>query len=290
MADDPAVDTMDRLRGHMMVALTGAARVAEVLAHQRAQKLRRAAQESEQAARYVREQQKAEAATVRHQTREFAGRKEWWDTASPEQVADAYATARAWAGIDAELHGKAHYMAGEIQRRYGVDADQLVTDVEQTVRAARANQEFAEAVVLTAEANTVDAAARHHGPSDDPETAALDWENNLNPALEMMREGAPTEADYAEEAHFDRMVAEGKVSADGTQPAEPPRWDDKAHSEALAARLKASSMPDEAKESRTILDGLHGTSVASLAAPTKQGKSVRAPQAPTVGKERTRHR
>lgn len=211
MADDPTDETREKLAGYMTVALTGAARVAEVLAHQRTVKLRRAEQEGEQAARLVRNQQQAEAAMVRHQTRELSGRKEWWDTATVEQVADAYATARAWSPIDPELTGQVAFMAEEIRRRYGVDADQLVTDVEQNVRATRANREFAEAAVLVGEANVVETLVHADGvvtpreaAADLPDAAATWDEAGRRTALADRLTTAQIPADAAQA----RMVAD----------------------------------------------------------------------------------
>lgn len=165
VTDDPIADTREKLAGYMTLALTGAARVAEVLAHKRTRELRAAEAVSQQAAGQVLAQRRAEAVTTKHQLREAWG-KGWWDTATPEQVADAYATARAYAPIDPELAGMARHMEEEIGRRYGVDADALVGDVERQAAARRAAAERGEAWVLTTEADRVDVAVRADGVVD----------------------------------------------------------------------------------------------------------------------------
>jgi hypothetical protein len=171
VTDDPIGQTGEKLAGYMTVALTGAARVAEVLAYRRAQQLRRAEAEGRHAAEMMREQQKAELAMVRHQTREAINRPEWWNSATPEQVADAYATARAYGRLDPEVAGMARHMEAQIGARYGVDADALVGDVERSAAARRAAAERGTAWALTAEADAVDAAVHADGRVDAHEAA-----------------------------------------------------------------------------------------------------------------------
>lgn len=172
VTDDPIGATGEKLAGYMTVALTGAARVAEVLAHRRAQQLRRAEEQGRHAAALIRQQQQAELAMVRHQTRDAVRDPQWWNSASPEQVADVYATARAYGRLDPEVAGMARSMEEEIGRRYGVDADALVGDVERQAAARRqAAAERGTAWALTAEADAVDAAVHADGRVDRHEAA-----------------------------------------------------------------------------------------------------------------------
>jgi hypothetical protein len=167
------------------------------------------------------------------------------------QVANSYALARAYGQTDPELARPSDYMAEEIDRRYGVDADRLVAAVEEKLAEHRtdgaqpgpraAAAERVEAAALAAEADVVGRAVRAEGV-----------------------------VDAHERAH---NVTSG--------------WDDAARWEVLAARLDAAmpSLPD-ARQARTAADALQGRPPAAAPAQT----AARAPQArntPIRGVERT---
>jgi hypothetical protein len=255
MSDDPIAETSSRISGYLTLALTAAARAAEVSAHRRAQLLREAQRQGQAARRAAEDQLRAEAATARHQLRDV-GRTQWWDTADDAQVVNSYALARAYGQTDPELAGTARYMAEEIGRRYGIDADALVASVEEKLAEQRAAgtqpehraaaAERAQAAALTAEAHTVDRAVRADGT-----------------------------VDVHERAHDVPFATSG--------------WDDAARREALAERLDAAvpSLP-EARQARTVADMLQGKPAA--AAPGVAQAAARAPKAhnmPVRGPERT---
>lgn len=241
MSDDPIEETKNKISGYLTVALTAAARAAEVIAHQRVQQLREAERQGQAARRAAEDQLRAEAATVRHQLRDV-GRREWWDTADEAQVANGYALARTYGQTDPELAGAARYMAEEIGRRYGVDADALLASVENKLATQRtvgtqperraAAAERAEAAALIAQADTVDRAVRVDGVIG-----------------------------VHERAH--------------EMPLGTSRWDDAARREALAARLD-SAMPSlpEARQARTTADALQSQPVAA-APPTATQATAR---------------
>ena len=126
MADEPdGVD--DAIRDRMRVALTVAVRGAEALsrATERAARDRQTA--AEQQTRGLRERfdaQRTAAVAALDPVRQNG----WWDRASPAHVADAWQTAHAWRAHDPRADAAAQRIREQVQRRYGVDVDQLQAD------------------------------------------------------------------------------------------------------------------------------------------------------------------
>lgn len=260
---DPVGATMEKLSGYMTVALTVAARLVEVQAHRRRTQLEQARRHSEEQARAVQAQQRAEIATTRLQLRDVGG-SEWWNKASAEEVAVSYATARSYGQLDPELAGTARYMAEQIEKRYGVDAEQLVRDAERGVgvsremgafdhpaatstaqEAGRAAAERAAAVGLLAEANVVDAAVHADG-----------------------------KVDVHEAAHDVPFVESG--------------WDEAGRRETLAARLEAAAVPADAVQARTVSDALQGKPAAAAPAATQTARTApKVRNTPVKGAQRT---
>lgn len=266
--EDPVASTAERLRGHLTVALTAAARAAEVIATRRAGQLREAQRQSEAAARAAAEQLSAEATVARSQLRDV-GSTDWWDRASPEEVTAAYATARTYGHTDPELAGTAHHLADEISRRYGVDAERLVADVEAGRRPAPAD---ADPVAVRTAGRTEELDARvRQARAETAEAAAL-----------------LTEADRVDAA----MGADGVIDAHEAAhdlPFAQSGWDSASRREALAARLE-TALPDvpDAVTARTAADALHGRPAA--AAPSAAQAARRAPKSrntPVRATERT---
>lgn len=261
--EDPIAPTLERLRGYATVALTVAARIAEVAAHRRATQLRQAQQVSEQYTRQVQDQQRAEAAATRHQLRDV-GSKAWWDKADVSEAAAAYATARAYGRVDPELYGTAVFMAEQIRERYGVDADRLVEDAEHGVGAVRGFDTFDHPVAApTAEATgRLDEVARRAAAERAEATALLAEANGIDGAVR---------ADGVVDAHerwHDMPVADAD-------------WDDAVRHETLARRLE-TAMPDqpEAVSARLTIDAAQGkpATAATTARPTSKAPAARPPR------------
>src|SRR5450756_54925 len=47
----------------------------------------------------------------------------WWDRAGAREITQAYATAKAWSGIDPDAERAVERIRGEVRVRYGVDVD-----------------------------------------------------------------------------------------------------------------------------------------------------------------------
>lgn len=270
MSDDPVGSTAERLQGYVTLAITVAARIMEVQAQRRAHQLRETQRRGEHHARQVADQQRAEVAATRHQLRDV-GRKEWWDSARPEDVATAYATARAYGHIDPELAGTARYMAEEIGRRYGVDADRLV---EETVGTdAWMAAVGTEVGMATSE--------KVRGQLDDTRRAAAERVEAV---------ALVTEANVMDRAvHADGVVTPREAAAD--LPAAAAGWDEAGRREGLAARLeRLRPEQPEAVQARLASDALQGRPAAVAPAAHGQGRPPRARNAPAQGQERVRGR
>lgn len=268
--EDPVAHAAERLRGHLTVVLTAAARVAEVAASRRAQQLRDAQRQSEAAARAATNQQRAELAVTRAQLREV-GSSEWWHRSSPEQVATAYATARAYGRLDPELAGTAAYLAEEIDRRYGVDADQFTTQAQASTAGSDASGEpFPAAADRTDRRPEQAAVADRQASLQQAEATALVTEADAVDIL-LRADGTPAPQTVYRGLPPDRL------------------WDEPGRREKLSARLH-SALPDasDAVSARTIADALQARPAATAPATAHAAQHApKARNAPVRHAERT---
>lgn len=147
-ADEP--DGVDEtFDGMLRFGLTGAGQMAEVYARHREQQARDARAASEQEARELGARLYAERAAARAQLAPVQ-RSEWWDQAQPDQVAQAWQTARAWEQHDPDAARAVDRIRHEVQDRHGIDVDEL------TGQRSTAGRDDAEAARLLAEAERAD--------------------------------------------------------------------------------------------------------------------------------------
>lgn len=121
MADE-SDGVIEEAGGQMRVALMAATQVAEKFSRLREELTRRAQAQTEQQTRELRVRFDAERNAARATVAPTA-RPEWWNTASVQDVAEMYQTARAWAPVDGGLAQAAQHMRDEVRDRYGVDVD-----------------------------------------------------------------------------------------------------------------------------------------------------------------------
>lgn len=212
----------EAFEGQLRVLVTAAGQVGERLARQREETQRNAQARSEQEARERASRIEVERLAARVELRDV-GRADWWDRATPEQIARSYQVARAWSAEDPEAARAEERVRSEIRGRYGVDVDDAGADperVRQLVRleldraerdraageeqAARAARESVEAQQLLAHANQQDAqaeaarAASEHEPDpQDREAAAVQAEQH-GATADSAREDGRTLYDSAE--------------------------------------------------------------------------------------------
>jgi hypothetical protein len=137
MSETDGID--EALEGMSRVALTVAGRLGEQLARAREQELRRAQAAEEQQARELQARFDAERAAARAQLAPVMDNR-WWDTANGRDVERVHEAATAWKGHDPAARDAAEVIRDQVQRRYGLDVDNLGAD-EASVAAGLAKAE-----------------------------------------------------------------------------------------------------------------------------------------------------
>lgn len=212
----------EAFEGQLRVLVTAAGQVGERLARQREETQRNAQARSEQEARELASRIEAERLAARVELRDV-GRADWWDRATPEQIARSYQVARAWSAEDPEAARAEERVRSEIRGRYGVDVDDAGADPERVrqlvqleldraerdrtageEQAARAARESVEAQRLLAHANQQDAqaeaarAASEYEPDPQEREAAAVQAEQHGTTADSAREDGRTLYDSAE--------------------------------------------------------------------------------------------
>ncbi len=100
--------------------LAAAAALARAHAHARAEQLRAAADASEQSTRQLRATLEIERAAARARLATVT-QTEWWDRATPHEIAAAWETAQEWRDTDPEAARASVRIRAELEDRYGID-------------------------------------------------------------------------------------------------------------------------------------------------------------------------
>jgi hypothetical protein len=136
--------------GQLRIALAAAAQMAEKFARLREDLARQQQARTEQQNRELRVRFDGERDAARASVAPTA-RDGWWETATVNDVADAYETAHAWEPVDPDLATSAEHMREELRDRYGIDVDNLDADPaamehteQEPAQAAQARGESAE--------------------------------------------------------------------------------------------------------------------------------------------------
>ncbi len=205
MSESDGID--EALEGMSRVALTVAGRLGEQLARAREQEMSRAQAAAEQQARELQSRFDAERAAARAQLAPVMDNR-WWDTATGRDVERAHEAATAWKDHDPAARDAAEVIRDQVQRRYGLDVDNLGAneatvaealakaerDREQAEQERRAGgDENAQAVQLLAEADREDRKLA--------EAVDRPSKEDLDEALTWLRETKPIEAHNWEQRH-----------------------------------------------------------------------------------------
>lgn len=121
MLDDGVDETFDRL---LRVATMEGARVVEALMARRKTTLEAARSQDERARMQAQARLRAEAAQSRFRLGPVMT-EAWWSRAEPKDVADRYAEARAWDGVDPTFRPFVDRIEEEAKSRYGVEPEEL---------------------------------------------------------------------------------------------------------------------------------------------------------------------
>ncbi|MGK3958522.1 hypothetical protein ACLKOZ_20295 [Arthrobacter sp. R4] len=247
MSESDGID--EALEGLSRVALTVAGRLGEQLARAREQELRRAQAAEEQQARELQARFDAERAAARAQLAPVTDNR-WWDTASGRDIERVHETATAWKDRDPAARDAAEVIHDQVQRRYGLDMDNLGADeasVAEALAKVERDREQAEkerhtgrdeagqAVQLLAEADREDRDRQRDADEESQRPEALAEEAGLSyDSAERRQELAASLEGVA-----DREAVQARLSADQDQGTPP-----------SAAVAKASGRSPKAPKAR----------------------------------------
>ncbi|MCD2444370.1 hypothetical protein LQ757_18980 [Agromyces sp. SYSU K20354] len=238
----------DAFEGQLRLALTTAAQVGERFAMARDRALDRARRESDREASELRARFDAEQLAARAELANV-NRSEWWDRATPQNIGDSYQLANAWAREDTEAQRAKDTITEQVRDRYGVVASELHPDpvalrdaieeaerlrVQTDAERRRAQEDRAEAVILTAEADLLDRAA------------------------EQAREAAEFEPDPFDRADAERMAKEQEDRAEQLRADATPMYDSAERREATARDLETKGLDTETIATRMRADVSQG--------------------------------
>lgn len=129
----------EALEANLRIVLTTAARTGELLGRELAAQARRVAAERTQQARELQARLDAERHAARAHLRAL-DEPAWWDTATPEMIAEAVTTARAWRGVDASIAEVDQRIAHELKTRYDIvlgDSSVNISAVQEAIGRAQ---------------------------------------------------------------------------------------------------------------------------------------------------------
>ncbi|QOT19882.1 hypothetical protein [Paenarthrobacter sp. YJN-5] len=299
MSESDGID--EAIEGLTRVGLTVAGRLGEQLSRAREQAMRQAQAAEEQQARELQSRFDAERAAARAQLAPVKDER-WWDTASDGSIVKVHATAKAWKDHDPIAQDAAAIIREQVQRRFGVDADNpgadeamvaaVLNDVERKRGQAagernRGQGETLEATLLMAEAAREDRQReRDHAapPAEDLEKAKA-WLLETNPAAAQdWRQRHGFSDTVAEEKRLERDLVADWTKAQDAAPAGDEaeiNYDSAERRQALAASLEGVA-DREAVQARLSADQDQGTPP-SAALAHASGRSPKARKARGAG-------
>ncbi|MFE4542225.1 hypothetical protein [Arthrobacter sp. NPDC056727] len=235
----------EAIEGISRVGLTVAGRLGEQLARAHEQELRRAQAAEEQQARELQARFDAERAAARAQIAPVMDNR-WWDTASGRDIERVHEAATAWKDHDPAARDAAEVIRDQVQRRYGLDVDNLGAD-EASVAAALAK------------------AVRDREQAEQERGAGRD-ENAQ--AVQLLAEADREDRDRQQDAHEENQRPEALAEEVGL------KHDSAERRQALAARLE-SVADSEAVQARLSADQDQATppSAAVTKAPGRNPKA-----------------
>lgn len=264
MADPDGDGVDDAFESTGRTAMMVAMQLGEKFARLREELARNAAARDDAAAKEMSARFDAERAAARAELRVIE-QPEWWDRATPQDVARVIETAETWKGLDDTAARAAERIEHEVRGRYGVDVNEFRSGA--TNERARSEREVTEAALLLAEADRLDRDAndqgRDGGTSDDSrsdlgrdlEDRAMEYERRADAGgddtntPEELRELA---TDARSQAQLYRDMDEATQSA-RTQEAPTP--------EAQAHRAEAGVVYDSAERRRATAQQMESAGV-----------------------------
>ena len=228
---------------------------------------------------------------------------EWWDRATPQDVARVIETAETWKGLDDTAARASDRIEHEVRDRYGVDVNEFRAGA--TSQGAQANREVTEAALLIAEAERLDRDATDRGrsdaPSDDPRSrprprprgpcdryerradAGGDDTNTPEELRELAtdaRSQAQLYRDMDEATQSDRTQQAPTPEADANRAEASVVYDSAERRQAGAQQMEAAGVSEADVRVRTRVDTSQGQPAAEAVAQGAQAgtRNVRGPQ------------
>ncbi|MFB0833414.1 hypothetical protein ACX8Z9_03230 [Arthrobacter halodurans] len=127
MANTESDGIEEGLDGALRMGITVAAQIGQEVSRLREENLRQAEEEATREAVRVRAEHEAER-TIAHAKLTPTANAEWWDSASPERIAEAHQYATTWKEHDPQAQAAAERIRTEVSNRYGIDVDNTGID------------------------------------------------------------------------------------------------------------------------------------------------------------------
>ncbi|KSU69990.1 colicin import membrane protein [Pseudarthrobacter enclensis] len=217
----------EAIEGMSRVGLTVAGRLGEQLARAREQELRRAQAAEDQQARELQARFDAERAAARAQLAPVMDNR-WWDTATGRDIERVHEAATGWKDHDPAARDASDVIRDQVQRRYGLDVDNLGADetsvAEALAKAEREREQAEQERRASHDENAQAAQLLAEADREDRDREQDVAEENERP--EALREEAGTRYDSAERRQelaasldgvADREAVQARLSADQDQ-------------------------------------------------------------------------
>ncbi|WP_104111870.1 hypothetical protein [Arthrobacter sp. N199823] len=239
----------EAIEGMSRVGMTVASRLGEQLARARETTLRRAQAAEEQQGRELQARFDAERAGARAQLAPVMDNR-WWDTASGRDIERVHETATVWKDHDPAARNSADTIKDQVQRRYGLDVNNLGADETSVATAlakterdreqaeaerGKSREETAQVTQLLAEAAREDQDRQKTTAEANEHPEALRDEAGLKYDSAERREGLAVSLDGV----ADKEAVQARLSADQDQGTPP-----------SAALAKASGKSPKARKTR----------------------------------------
>lgn len=279
MADMDGDGIDDAIEGQVRLLMMAAGQAGEAIARLREEQLRRAERQSQQEARELQSRFEAERAAARIQLADVH-RDDYWQQATPEQIAQRYQIARAWEREDPVAEQASRRIESEVHTRYGVDAADLGRDPEAARQAMRLEMDRAERDRAQAERERVEA------------QVLLNQANRDDQRADQGRAAAEHEPDPDDRAVAAEQAEQHQAAAEQNRDVAAAKYDSAERRDATAAELRAKGISESDVDVKMSVDASHGkpATAAVQGGPRNAPKARKKPTGRGQGQQRaSRH-
>lgn len=246
-------------RTAMMVAM----QLGEKFGRLREELARNAAARDDAAAKEMSARFDAERGAARAELRVIE-QPEWWDRATPQDVARVIETAETWKGLDDTAARASERIEHEVRDRYGVDVNEFRSGA--TSERAGSDREVTEAALLLAEADRLDRDASDRGRDGEPDDARSDLARDLEDRATEYERRADAGGDDTSTAEELRELAtdarsQAQLYRDMDEATQSTRAQEAPTPEAQANRAEAGVVYDSAERRRANVQQMESAGV-----------------------------